>query len=138
MEAYLLNAPNFPERKFKLEFKNRLGQEALHEFEQAFYTNFINESDLSNIKELGFNCVRLPFNYRLLGEDSQRLKPEGIAWLDKVIEWAEKQDLWIILDLHATYGCQNQDWHGDSYGEAELWTDDKKSNKDISIMGDTC
>ncbi|MCK5013610.1 MAG: glycoside hydrolase family 5 protein [Candidatus Omnitrophica bacterium] len=122
MEAYILHAPNFPEQTFKKEFVEALGEKALYSFEKEYREHFIREADIKNISRLGFNCVRVPFNYRLIGKTPYRYDKEGVQFLDQVIRWAKKYGIWVILDLHAAQGSQNCDWHADSTGRAELWT----------------
>lgn len=128
MEAYLLHAPNHPEQKFKKEFLEMLGKKALYSFEKSFRESFIKESDIRNISRLGFNCIRVPFNYRLVEKTPYRYDRQGVKYLDQLVRWAKKYGIWVILDLHAAPGAQNYDWHADSLGKAELWT--KKGNRD--------
>lgn len=114
MEAYFMHAPNTAEQLMKKEFANTLGRQALFELEKSFRDNFIQEADMRQVSDWGFNCVRLPFNYRLL--------PEGVKYLDQALAWAKKYGVYLILDLHAAPGAQNHDWHSDSLGKADLWT----------------
>ena len=122
MEGYIMHSLNFPERKFKEDFAGHLGQKTLKDFEKSFRDNFIREDDFKKISDFGFNCVRLPFNCRLIEKAPYRYSEEGVRYLDRAIRWAERYRIWIILDLHAACGCQNHDWHSDSFGKAELWT----------------
>jgi aryl-phospho-beta-D-glucosidase BglC (GH1 family) len=131
MEAYILHAPNFPERKFKREFAAALGEEALCSFEKKFRESFIRESDIEHIAALGFNCVRVPFHYRLVESKPRQYDGQGVRFLDQVVRWAKKHGIWVILDLHAAPGSQNHDWHSDSFGKKELWT--KKSNQERTL-----
>ncbi|MBN1870190.1 MAG: cellulase family glycosylhydrolase [Candidatus Omnitrophica bacterium] len=128
MEAYILHAPNYPEQKFKKEFADALGKNALHAFEDAFRSHFITEGDFKNISRLGFNCIRLPFNGRLVEKAPFRYDKHGTRFLDQAVRWARQYKIWLILDLHAAPGAQNCDWHSDSLGKAELWT--KRKNQE--------
>ncbi len=120
MEAYFMHAPNTAEQILKKRFLKELGPKALQEFENTFRRNFIMESDMKQIADWGFNSLRLPFNYKII-------KDGGLTYLDQAIRWAKKYGVYLILDLHAAPGAQNNDWHSDSLGKAELWT--KKSNR---------
>lgn len=122
MEGYILHSLNFPVQQFKKKFKQRLGQAALEAFESEFRNNFIREDDLCRIAGFGFNCIRLPFHYRLIESRPCRYSNRGTAYLDRLLNWAKRRRLWVILDLHAAPGAQNHDWHSDSQGKAELWT----------------
>jgi len=122
MEGYILHSLNHPEQKFKREFVKMLGPAALKDFEKTFRDNFIGEEDIKTIAGIGFNCLRVPFNHRLVEIKPFQYSLEGVAYLDRVIEWAKKYKLLVILDLHAAAGAQNHDWHSDSLGKAQLWT----------------
>ncbi len=126
MEAYILHAPNFAEQIFKSNFKKELGNAALLEFEESFRSTFITEEDFKKIKGFGFNCIRLPFHYKIV-------ENRNISYLDKALQWAAKYKIWVILDLHAAPGAQNHDWHSDSDGRAALWTDVKNQEKAYKI-----
>lgn len=114
MEGYILGGRNIPEQRFKKEFAKKLGREELKKFEQDFRANFIQKEDIKKLKNLGINCLRLPFNFRLI-------KEQGLKYLDKLINWCREYKIYAILDMHSAPGSQNADWHSDSYGQALLW-----------------
>jgi hypothetical protein len=62
------------------------------------------------------NCIRIPFNYRHFQDDLNPsvIKLEGFRILDRIIERCAAENLYVVLDLHAVPGGQNQDWHSDS------------------------
>ena len=66
MEGYIIGGRNISEHIFKAKLAKIYGQDFVSEFTRKFRQAFITDQDLLQIKELGFNCVRLPFNYRLL------------------------------------------------------------------------
>jgi aryl-phospho-beta-D-glucosidase BglC (GH1 family) len=132
MEGYIMHALNIAEQVFKKNFAKTLGQAKLKEFERDFRANFITEEDFKNVAGLGFNCLRVPFNYRLI-KPGERYDKEGLAILDQVLAWAQKYKLWIIWDLHAAPGAQNYDWHSDSLGKAKLWTGKTFQNQTFAI-----
>lgn len=133
MEGYILHAPNIAEQIYKKAFCQRLGTTALEEFECDFRDNFIQESDFKKIHALGLNCVRLPFNSRLIEHRSGKYSPLGVTYLDRAIQWARKYRLWVILDMHAACGAQNQDWHADSLGDANLWKDSSLQDRTVAL-----
>jgi len=65
---------------------------------------------------LGLNCIRVPFNYRHFEDDINPgvYKEEGFRLLDRVVERCTRENLYVVLDMHAVPGGQNQDWHSDS------------------------
>lgn len=130
MEGYMFGGRNTPEHDFRTSFVNALGKPALDDLITSFRDTFIQEDDFKIIKRWGANCVRLPFNYRLIEFEDRpySLNEEGLKYLDKAVEWCEKYGLYCILDLHAAPGAQNSDWHSDSYGKVELF--DVEQNRD--------
>ncbi|MCA9405492.1 MAG: glycoside hydrolase family 5 protein [Candidatus Omnitrophica bacterium] len=133
MEAYIMCAPNFPEHLFKQRFQKTLGTAALKDFEKLFRENFITEKDFANIARQGFNCVRVPFNCRLVEDRPYHYAKSGLERLDTVLSWARKYKIYVILDLHAAIGAQNHDWHGDSAGEAKLWTTGSYQKRTLAL-----
>src|SRR3989338_2000457 len=121
MEGYIMHAPNRAEQLFKKEFQKHLGAKALAEFEHAFRDNFIQEKDVAVIANYGFNCIRVPFNYRLIEKKPFKYDAQNAVYLDRLVSWAEKYKIWVILDLHAAPCAQNHDWHSDSLCSSGLW-----------------
>lgn len=129
MEGYILGGRNISESVFKQNFKKANGSAALCEFERLFRNNFINEEDFKNISQMGANCIRLPFNYRLIAK-----KPsDGFIYLKKAFSLAHQYGFGIILDLHAAPGSQNCDWHSDSRGCAMLWEKEKFRKETLNL-----
>jgi endoglucanase len=124
MEGYMLGGKNIPEHVFKTKISKLYGKNKVKEFTDNFQKHFFNESDVKKIKLLGFNCARLPINYRILGD---------LKLLDKAVSWFRKYKIYLILDLHAAPGSQNYDWHSDSDGVARLWDDNKYHKQTVAI-----
>ncbi|HOW35577.1 MAG TPA: glycoside hydrolase family 5 protein [Candidatus Omnitrophota bacterium] len=133
MEGYILHSPNIAAQVFKKNFAKRLGEKELRSFEKNFYDNFIREDDFKTIAAMNLNCVRLPFNCRLIEKSPYRYDSNGVSYLDRAIRWAEKHGIWIILDLHAAWGAQNGDWHSDSLGKADLWSRKDFRNRTLAL-----
>ncbi|MBU0549669.1 MAG: glycoside hydrolase family 5 protein [Candidatus Omnitrophica bacterium] len=127
MEGYILGGRNIPEREFKNNLALKHGRTALLEFNRLFRDNFILERDFKLISKSGFNCVRIPFNFRLIQAR------ETFRYLEKAVDLCRKHGLFAILDLHSAPGSQNEDWHSDSLGEALLWKDKRCQEQLIGI-----
>ncbi|PIW67113.1 MAG: hypothetical protein COW10_07395 [Candidatus Omnitrophica bacterium CG12_big_fil_rev_8_21_14_0_65_42_8] len=123
MEGYILHGRNIPEKSFKAEMARCCGKKELDNFTNTFRNNFIKEEDFKNIPSLDFNCIRLPFNCRLIENKS------GINILKEAVKLCEKYSIYCILDMHAAPGSQNEDWHSDSEGKAELWENKRHQEK---------
>jgi endoglucanase len=61
------------------------------------------EQDFADVKSLGADVIRLPaaFHNFTLGENDYTLEPEFLKYLDTVVDWAEKHQIYIILDNHS-------------------------------------
>lgn len=125
-----LNLENFitgftgTEQELRRALLEELGEERAQAFLRGFLESFVAEADLAWIASLGANVVRLPFNYRHLERDDRpgQYEPSGLQLLDQAIAWAKRHGLWVILDLHAAPGWQNEGWHSDNpVGSALLW-----------------
>ncbi len=81
-----------------------LGTDAAREFRRGFYDAFITPQDLARIAQAKFNTIRVPINCKLLtGADSE----DGWKRIDRLLDWAEEQKLYVVLDLHAAPGGQS-------------------------------
>jgi aryl-phospho-beta-D-glucosidase BglC (GH1 family) len=128
MEGYILGGRNISEHIFKKDFAKKYGRRQLALFEAKFRGTFIIEEDIKRIASWGANCIRVPFNYRLIEESPYKYSRRGISLLKGLVSWAKKHKISVILDLHAAAGAQNADWHSDSSGKALLWQ--KKAYQD--------
>jgi aryl-phospho-beta-D-glucosidase BglC (GH1 family) len=102
-----------------------LGYERYSLFFDRFLDAFFGESDVKLMASLGFNSVRIPFNYRHFESDDRpfELKDSGFKLLDRAIADCAKHGLYVILDYHALPGHQNGDWHSDNRTHiAQFWT----------------
>ncbi len=95
-------------------------------FWMEFRDNYYTHDDIKFIKDCGFNSIRLPFNYRLFvleGPENKWINT-GFEMLDRVIEWCEQENVYVILDMHCAPGGQTGDNIDDSYGFPFLMVDD--------------
>lgn len=127
MEGYMLGGKNIAEHVFKAELRKLYGKKGLDRFIAGYQQHFFTEADVARIKKLGFNCARLPINHRVFEQKN------GYKLLDETIKWFKKYKIYLMLDLHAAPGAQNQDWHGDSDGTARLWDSKKNIDKTVAI-----
>lgn len=66
---------------------------------------YVTEKDFAIIASHGMNLVRIPIPYFVFGD-----RPDFIGcieYLDKAFEWAEKNNLKVLIDLHTVPGSQN-------------------------------
>ena len=91
--------------------QTRFGTAGKTRVQAAFRNAWLSEKDFKRLHDTGFNSVRLPFLASLLGE------PNGLHWLDKAVQWAGENGLYVILDLHGAPGSQSDQHHT---GQADL------------------
>lgn len=135
MEGYMLYGRNIAERDFKASFEKALGKDALEDFTRSFRDTFIRESDIKLIKEWGANCIRVPFNYRIIEFEDRpfSLNEEGLGYLDRIVKWCEKHSIYCILDMHAAPGAQNPDWHADCSNKPEFFVYDLNKDRYLRL-----
>lgn len=113
--------------KFKHANSPRLIQSAINElvgedeakrFWKTYRDNYITAEDIKFIKGAGFNTIRVPFNYRLFVTSDEPTRLEGIGYelVDRVVKWARREKLYVVLDMHAAPGGQTGDNIDDSWG----------------------
>ncbi len=125
-----------------LELANRFGEDGMNELLDVYEDNWVTELDFKRIKDLGLNCVRIPFTYMNLTNPIKKVGDayvrtpyaelavdEGkFARLDWAIEMCKKYSLYAILDMHGAVGSQSGNDHtGDiAYPDGgRLWGEDE-------------
>jgi endoglucanase len=82
---------------------------------QAFWRQwedtFVTRADFARIKRQGFDCVRLPINYKSLVRASPdgaiALDDDGLARVDHAVARGAEYGIYVMLDRHAAPGGQN-------------------------------
>ncbi|QTR51580.1 cellulase family glycosylhydrolase [Candidatus Thiothrix anitrata] len=66
----------------------------------------VNADSYKEIRDLGFNAVRLMLSFNLFEENAAPgvYKEEGWALVDRHIQWAKQNNLRLILDMHIPQG----------------------------------
>ena len=118
-EGYMLKVP-FKEQQqhvIKEHIQQLIGKEKTEAFYKAWRTNFIQKKDIDSLKSWGFNSIRLPMHYNLFTlsvEDEpvkgkNTWKQEGFTMVDSLVSWCKANEMYLILDMHATPGGQGHD-----------------------------
>jgi endoglucanase len=91
---------------------NRFGASICEELIDLWEEKWITESDLDNIKNLGFNCIRVPFTFmNLVKLDDYSWKDDAFERLDWIIQQCSDREIYVILDMHGAPGSQNGSDH---------------------------
>ena len=83
----------------------KLPQDELRTLLQHHRDTYITEDDFKQVRKMGLNMIRLPVPYHVFGDRPPLVG--CIEYVDKAMDWAEKHDLKILLDLHTVPGSQN-------------------------------
>ena len=112
-----------------------VGEDEAKRFWKSYRDNYITAEDIKFIKDAGFNTIRVPFSYQLFvtKDDPVRLEGVGYELLDRVVEWAKGQGLYVVLDMHAAPGGQTGDNIDDSWGYPFLFESAESQELAIKI-----
>jgi endoglucanase len=106
-------------------------------FWACFRARFITDADLFQIAAEGMNHVRLPINSRVVLTDDGKLRPDGLAIIDWLIDRCRAHQLWVVLDLHAAPGGQTGTNIDDSpNGLPELFTQRRYQEQTIHLWSE--
>ncbi|MEI6578323.1 MAG: cellulase family glycosylhydrolase, partial [Eubacteriales bacterium] len=105
----------------------RFGEEKANELLNTYLDNWITNSDLDYLKNLGVNCVRVPFWYRNFQSDDDgtwiRNKNGEIDFsrLDWIVAECGKRGIYVIFDMHGAPGFQSNDHSCGKVNASELF-----------------
>nr|XP_019050967.1 hypothetical protein I302_01410 [Kwoniella bestiolae CBS 10118]OCF29897.1 hypothetical protein I302_01410 [Kwoniella bestiolae CBS 10118] len=122
MENFMTGYPA-QEHQMRAALLKVLGPQKYDYFFDKFLEYFFTESDVQYYKSLGFNVLRVGFNYHHFEDDMNPrvFKAEGLKHLDRVVNLCAKYGIYSILDFHALPGGQNTDWHSDNPTDKALF-----------------
>ena len=127
LEMWMLGMNDIRDQyEFESILTQRFGKAEKDRLMNLYRTNYITERDFAMVRRFGMNVIRLPFNYRLLEDDENpfRLKEDGIQWLDRAVDLARQQRIYVILDLHGVQGGQSVDHTTGRAGQNKLYQDE--------------
>ena len=73
------------------------------------YDTFIVEADVEKFKGWGLDHIRVPVDYNLFEDEAGNYIESGFEYIQKAIDWAGKNGLNMVLDIHKTYGFSFDD-----------------------------
>ncbi|MDR0547359.1 MAG: cellulase family glycosylhydrolase [Dysgonamonadaceae bacterium] len=134
-EGYMLGTSG-SQHEIRSYLESLAGKEAADKFYDDWLTYFIAEKDIAQIAAWGYNSIRLPMHYNLFFDENNQWienQSKGIDLTDKLLQWCEKNGLYLILDLHAAPGSQGEvvDIADKKEGES-LWRDEKY--QDMTVL----
>jgi aryl-phospho-beta-D-glucosidase BglC (GH1 family) len=130
-EGYMFGFEGGPQSPREIEelFNELIGPEEATRFWQRYRDAYVTEEDIKFLRDTGSNSIRIPFHYKLFLAGNE----EGLARLDKVIGWAHKYGLYVILDMHCAPGGQTGTNIDDSWGYPWLYESAEDQQLTIDI-----
>ena len=144
-EGYMLQTASFANAQHKIRnsIEDLIGKEDTDLFYDAWLANHVRKADIDSLKSWGFNSVRLPMHYNLYtlpieeepvaGENTWLTR--GFEMTDSLISWCKQNEMYVILDLHATPGGQGRDEGISDYDPAKpsLWESEANQAKTVAL-----
>lgn len=113
-------------------FSQRFGNTVRDQLLGVYEDNYWTEQDFDNCAEMGMSVIRLPFTYMNLCDDNGNLKSNAFERLDWFVENCNERGIYVILDLHGTFGSQNgMDHSGEVNDGYQLYWNDYNRSKTI-------
>lgn len=98
-------------------------------FWKQWRETYVTEADIDRLKAMGFNSVRVPIHWKFFDKGDE----EGFRLLDRLVEWARKDHIYVIIDLHCAPGGQTGTNIDDSYGYPWLFLSAQAQKQTIEI-----
>jgi aryl-phospho-beta-D-glucosidase BglC (GH1 family) len=109
-EGYMWKFGNPTDRPRRIEklVSDLVGPENAKRFWTEYRQNYIAETDIRRIAELGYNSVRPALNSRLFLKETGEtdLNSEGFQLLENLIKLCKASGLYVIIDMHGAPGGQ--------------------------------
>jgi aryl-phospho-beta-D-glucosidase BglC (GH1 family) len=114
-EAYMVDAPfadyygeDGTTDTYQQAIVNLVGTANAATFWSKYRSAYITEPDIAEIHEQGFNCVRVPLDFRLFYDPSSgTYLTSNYVYLDNLLTWCAANDVYAILDMHNMPGGKN-------------------------------
>ncbi len=144
-EPYMLQLSKVAgtQTEIKAKIADLIGEKGCQEFYESYLNNMITERDIDSLKSWGFNSIRLPMHYNLftLPIEKEPVRgqntwlEEGFRRTDKLLSWCKKNEIYLILDLHAAPGGQGNDRPIADVDtlKPQLWESIDNQNKTIAL-----
>ncbi|MAM19158.1 MAG: cellulase family glycosylhydrolase [Christiangramia sp.] len=143
-EGYMLKVPfSGQQHVFRNHVEELIGEEKTQQFYDKWLQNFTQKADIDSLKAWGFNSVRLPMHYNLYTSPVERevekgkntWLEKGFAMTDSLVSWCKANDMYLILDMHATPGGQGHDVNisDRDTSKPSLWESKENQDKLVAL-----
>ncbi len=128
-EGYMFGLKDGPQSPREIEelFNQLVGPEEAAQFWRSYRDAYITEDDIRFLRDTGVNSIRIPFHYKFFTPGND----EGFALMDRVVGWARKYGIYVILDMHCAPGGQTGTNIDDSWGYP--WLYESAADQELTI-----
>lgn len=143
-EGYMFRVSNLgTQHRIRESIAELVGEERTKQFYETWLTQHTTKADFDSMAAWGFNAVRLPLHYNLFTlpteqeptAGKQTWLSKGFAITDSVLSWCRSNNMYLILDMHATPGGQGNDLNisDRNAGKPSLWESEGNRQKLIAL-----
>ena len=144
-EGYMMSPNGFSgtQNQIKKDILKIIGEEETENFYNLWLENHVRKIDIDSMKSWGFNLVRAPIHYNLftlpIEEEQDSLSytslTKGFTLLDSLLSWCEKNEMYLMIDLHAAPGGQGYNADISDYDSTKysLWESEHNQNKTVEL-----
>jgi hypothetical protein len=112
---------------------DRFGGDEAQRLLDVYRDSWITLEDIRFLAQIGFNCLRVPMDWQMFVQPDGVARPDGFERIDWLLDRAEEEGLYVILDLHGMPGGANP-WHSSGIaGQNAFWIDPGLQDIAISI-----
>jgi len=108
------------------ELDSRFGVAAEQGLITTYQTNWITTADLDNIKNEGFNCVRVPVwwgnFYSITNTTSSGWRSDAFTVLDWLVTNCASRGIYVVIDMHGVVGGQSTSDDTGQQNQNQYWT----------------
>jgi hypothetical protein len=128
-EGYMFGLEGGPQSTREIEglVNELIGPQEAEKFWQTYRDAYVTEDDMRFLHEAGLNSIRIPLHYKFFTPGNE----EGFQRLDRVVGWAKKYGLYVILDMHCAPGGQTGSNIDDSWGYP--WLFESPEDQELTI-----
>lgn len=130
-EGYMFHFEGNPQSTSEIEALTQelIGPDKSEAFWKQWRETYITEGDIDLLKKSGFNSVRVPLHWKFFDSDNA----DGFRLLDRLVQWARKDNIYVILDLHCAPGGQTGTNIDDSLGYPWLYNSPEAQEHTLAV-----
>lgn len=115
------------------ELDSRFGVATEQSLIRTYQTNWITTSDLNNITNAGFNCVRMPVwwgnFYSITNTTSSGWRSDAFSELDWLVTNCATRGIYVVIDMHGVMGGQSTSDDTGEQNQNSYWTNSTEQSE---------